>query len=367
MMPLRVIFLYSLFILVVLNSCKLSRFVYYNTANITDYKIFPSRTANNSNEHFNFLNAKQTKVPKSIQYANQDYPFEDFLKEQNTVAFLVIQRDSLLYEQYWDGYTDSSMIASFSMAKSITSILIGCAIEDKLIESVEEPITRYIPELKANGFDDVKIKHLLQMTSGLDFREGYINPFGEVASFYYGTNLTKAIGKLKLKRKPGEAFEYVSGNTQLLGFVLDRALKDQSITSYLEEKLWKPMGMEYPATWSLDRKNGIEKTFCCINARARDFAKLGRLYLNKGNWNGKQLVPVNWVKESTKAEIKEGSVPYYQYQWWLPSNNGEFIAQGILGQFIYVNPQKDLIIVRLGKKQGKVDWWKVFSSLGQIY
>ena len=121
------------------------------------------------------------------------------------------------------------------------------------------------------------------MTSGLDFKESYFNPFGHAATFYYGTNLRKAIKKLKLKNEPGKDFDYVSGNTQFLGLILERALKNKSITKYLEEKIWIPLEMEYDATWSLDRKrNGLEKTFCCLNARARDFAKIGRLFLNKG-------------------------------------------------------------------------------------
>jgi CubicO group peptidase (beta-lactamase class C family) len=240
------------------------------------------------------------------------------------------------------------------MAKSITSILIGCAIDEGLIKSVEEPITKYIPELTKNGFNKVTIKHLLQMTSGI--------------KFYYGLNLRKEIGKMKLRTEPGKEFDYVSGNTQLLGLVLERSLKNRTITQYLQEKIWKPLGMEYDASWSIDRKkNGLEKTFCCLNARARDFAKIGRLYKNKGNWNGKQIVSQRWVEESTRLDTSEGSANFYQYQWWLPTPNEDFMAEGILGQFVYVNPTKDLIIVRLGKKEGKADWWTIFTSLAKAY
>src|SRR5690606_36816833 len=123
------------------------------------------------------------------------------------------------------------------------------------------------------------------------------------------------------------------------------------------EKLWTPLQMGFDATWNIDKKkNGLEKTFCCVNARARDFAKIGRLYLNNGNWNGKQLVSENWVNNSTKIDTSNGSAWYYQYQWWFPSSDGDFVAQGILGQYIYVNPKKNLIIVRLGKNKGEVDW-----------
>lgn len=231
-----------------------------------------------------------------------------------TVAFLIIQHDTILYEKYFNDYEVSSVVASFSMAKSVTSMLIGCAIEDGLIESVNEPITNYLPELKKNGLERVTIEHLLQMTSGIKFNESYINPLGHAATSYYGSNLRKAVGKLKLKNEPGKAFNYVSGDTQLLGMVLERALKGKTISAYLEEKLWLPMHMEFDASWSTDReKNGVEKTFCCLNARARDFAKLGRLYLNKGNWDGQQLVPRAWVEQSTKLDDSNGAW-YYQYQ-----------------------------------------------------
>lgn len=250
------------------------------------------------------------------------------------------------------------------MAKSFTSFLIGCAIEDKYINSVTDPVTLYIPELKKNGFNNVTIENLLQMTSGLDFNESYYNPFGHAATFYYGRNLEKSTLKLKLKNEPNQTTEYVSGNTQLLGVILDRVLREMTISEYLEEKLWKKVGMEYDASWSIDKKkNGIEKTFCCINARAIDFAKFGRLYLNKGNWEGKQIISKEWVEKSTKKETLNGSASNYQYQWWIPNKEGDFIAEGILGQFIFVSPSKNLIIVRLGEKYGNVNWKNTFDNI----
>jgi CubicO group peptidase (beta-lactamase class C family) len=349
---------------VLLTSCQLGRFVIYNFADIKDHKKFPSRELTSSNDPFNFQTTSSGKFPKELN----DKPFDKFLQDNNTVGFLIIKNDTIQYEKYFKGYDKQSIVPSFSMAKSVTSILIGCAIDDALILSVEEPITVYIPELKENGFDKVTIKHLLQMTSGIKFNESYVNPFGDAASFYYGLNLRKEIRKMKLKREPGKKFEYVSGNTQLLGLVLERALNGKTVSTYLQEKIWTPLNMEYDASWSIDRKkNGLEKTFCCLNASARDFAKIGRLYKNKGNWNGKQIVSQKWVEESTKLDISEGSAPYYQYQWWLPMPNEDFMAQGILGQFIYVNPAKDLIIVRLGKNEGKADWWKIFTVLAKNY
>lgn len=351
-----------------LSSCKVGRFVAYNFADLNDHKKFPSRPIAKDSASFVFAVSEKQKAPKFITVKGQDNAFADYLKRQGTVAFLIIENDTIRYENYWRHYGVSSTVPSFSMAKSITSILIGCAIDDKLIASVNDPVTHYVPELKANGFDEVTLAHVLQMTSGLKFNESYTNPFGDAATFYYGTNLRRAIRKMKLKAQPGTKFEYNSGNTQLLGLVLERALKDKSISAYLEEKLWKPLGMEFNASWSLDRrKDGLEKTFCCINARARDYAKIGRLYANRGNWEGRQIVPEHWVVQSTKVDSTGGSVPYYQYQWWLPTQSGDFMAEGILGQFIYVHPKKDLIIVRLGKRKGKADWWEILAGLGRAY
>lgn len=346
------------------SSCQLGRFVFYNFADINDHKKFPSRPLAAGPTHFQFQTTSNGKSPKQLN----NVPFDEYLIDNKTVAFLIIKNDTIQYEKYFRGYEKESIVPSFSMAKSVTSILIGCAIDDGLIKSVDDPITNYIPELKKNGMEKVTIKHLLQMTSGIKFNESYVNPFGHAASIYYGRNLRRQMGKLKLKSEPGKSFDYISGNTQLLGLILERSLKGTSITSYLQEKIWTPLGMEYDASWSIDKKkDGMEKTFCCLNARARDFAKIGRLYKNKGNWNGTQIVSQQWVEESTKRDTTDGSAFFYQYQWWLPTAGEDFMAEGILGQFVYVNPSKDLIIVRLGKKHGDADWWSIFRSLAKAY
>lgn len=353
-----------------LSSCQLSRFVFYNFADIRDYKKFPSRTLHHDSTVFHFATTAKGKAPKTVtDKKHQEVAFASYLQSNKTVAFLIIQNDTIQYEHYFAGYKQESIVPSFSMAKSVTSILIGCAIEDGLIRSVDDPVIQYIPELKdKKGFEQITIRHLLQMTSGIRFNESYVNPFGDAASFYYGRQLRKGVFHMKIKSAPGEQFDYISGNTQVLGLVLERALKNKTITAYLQEKIWQPLGMEYDGSWSIDKKkDGMEKTFCCLNARARDFAKIGRLYQNNGNWNGKQVVPATWVQESTKIDTANGSAWYYQYQWWIPSKDGDFMAQGILGQFIYVNPAKNLVIVRLGKKEGQIDWWDLFRSLSAAY
>ncbi len=354
---------------ILLNSCQIGRFVFYNFADIKDYKKFSSRALKAPEQKFSFEIAAKIKSPKTITSKNnKDINFDDFIKDHKSVAFLIIQNDSICYEKYFKGYSEASVVPSFSMAKSVTSMLIGCAIDDGLIKSVDEPITNYLPQLQKNGLDKITIKQLLQMTSGIKFNESYFNPFGHAASFYYGRNLRKSVDKLKLKDEPGTKFNYISGNTQVLGMILEKALKGKTITDYLQEKIWQPLGMEYDASWSIDKnKNGVEKTFCCLNARARDYAKLGRLYLNKGNWNGKQIVSSNWVNESTKIDTSNGSAAFYQYQWWILGKEGDYMAQGILGQFIYVHPAKNLIMVRLGKNTGKIQWWQFFQKIAEMY
>lgn len=358
----------SAFILaiVLLSSCQLSRFIFYNFADIKDHKKFPSRAIKAPENKFKFHLSNLKRMPDSLTINGKRKAFDDCLEDNKTVAFLVIRNDSILYENYFKGYDQTSIVPSFSMAKSITSILIGCAIDEGLIQSIKEPITNYIPELKDNGMEKMTIESVLQMTTGIEFNESYFNPFGHAAAFYYGRNLRKKIDKLKLARQPETKFEYVSGNTQLLGLILERALKNKTITDYFNEKLWQPLGMEYDASWSIDKKkDGLEKTFCCVNARARDFAKIGRLYLNEGNWNGQQIVSSDWVKNSTKVDTANASKWFYQYQWWLPTKNGDFMAEGILGQFIYVNPSKNLIIVRLGKNYGNLPWGDFFPKLAE--
>ncbi len=342
-------------------SCKLGRFIVYNFADTKDYKIFEERTFEAAPSPYIFSTTKQENNMQ-IRWNGKNRNLDAILEESDSHSFLIIQNDSISYEKYFEEYSETSIVPSFSMAKSFISILIGCAIDDGYIQSEKDLLLKYVPELSKNGMEEVTIKHLLQMTSGLDFNESYYNPFGHAASFYYGTNLQKEIEKLKLKRAPGIQTEYVSGNSQLLGFVLDRAIGDESISSYFSRKIWQPLGMEFSGSWSLDKEDGMEKTFCCVNARTRDFAKIGRLYLNEGNWNGKQLIHKDWVQKSTAIDTSEGSSSYYQYQWWIISED-EFMAVGILGQYIYVNKKTDTIIVRLGKKNGEVNWERLFQKI----
>jgi len=342
------------------SSCLPGRFIWYNFSDITDHKIFPSRPLPKSEAPFRFIDAQRTDSIGDINL----FKVDSMVRANNSVAFLIIRNDSILYEQYYQKYTDESVVASFSAAKSYTSALIGAAIADGFIKNVSEPITNYIPELKSKvGFDNITIEHLLQMTSGIKANESYYNPFGQAARLYYGRSLRNYIKRLEVEYEPGTRFAYRSINTQLLGLIVERATGKTS-TDYLNEKIWKHLGTEHDASWSIDRKkDGLEKTFCCINATARDFAKFGRLYLNEGFWNGMQLIPADWVRQSTTPTEENGGSKRYKYQWWLTKNGYE--ANGLHGQFIYVSPVKNVIIVRLGKRSEKFPWEALFDQLAE--
>lgn len=363
-------------LMVLCSSCHVGRFFYYNFADIRDYKKFPVHPVARGNTAFHFTPAVNKKndssiirLPSKITVKNKDYTFEQYLERTGTVAFLVIRNDSLYYEHYFHNYNQNSIVPSFSVAKSFVSALVGIAISEGYIKSVQEPVTRYLTELDTAVFGNITIEHLLDMQSGLAFNEGYYNPFGDVARYYYGTNLKKYVFRIKVKEAPGQHFEYISLNTQLLGMIVSRAT-GRPLAQYLQEKIWQPLEMESDASWSLDSKKGqTEKAFCCLNAIARDFAKFGRLYLNKGNWNGKQIIPEAWVRQSTTFDHPKNAM-MYSYQWWHNRTTGnqppDFYAHGILGQYIYVHPASGLIIVRLGKKEGKdTDWADLFLKVAE--
>jgi CubicO group peptidase (beta-lactamase class C family) len=362
-------FILPLFICIALalgcSSCLIGRFAWYNFSGITDYKIFPSRPLPASPTPFHFHQASGAS-----RLGNARTLIDSLTTHTPTVALLIIRHDTLLYEGYFRNYQASSTVASFSVAKSFTSALIGIAISEGKIKSVEDKLVDYVPELKYTpGFERITLLHLLQMTSGIKSSEGYYSPFSMAAKTYYGRNLRTIIAHLKIAYAPGTRFSYQSINTQLLGLVLERATK-QHITDYLKEKIWIPMGAEFEGSWSIDKKkNGLEKTFCCLNLKARDYAKFGRLYLHKGNWNGQQLVPASWVETSTRIDTTQGSAWYYQYQWWITHpKEANFTANGLHGQFIYVNPRRNLVIVRLGKSTGKgMNWHRTFERLASYF
>lgn len=353
-----------------LSACHVGRYFYWNFADARDYKKFPSVEIEKGEQPFYFYESDHQvdiSVPDSCIAGEETDHLATFLDKHKTLAFLVIRNDSVLFEEYFSEYDESSVIPSFSVSKVFVSALTGIAIDEGKISSCEDPITKYLPELLDNDlrFAYITIEDLLNMRSGIRFNEGYANPFADMAKYYYGRNLRKYISKLKIENPPDQTYNYISVNSLLLTMIIERAV-EMPLNIYLSEKIWQPLGMEFDATWNTDKKHdGQIKGFCCINGRARDFAKFGRLYINNGNWGGKQIVPEDWVKKSlsiTNNSLDSQGYPYHYH--WRVLEDGSAFAKGVLGQYIFINPRKNIIIVRMGKKSDGVNWAAFFTQLG---
>ncbi|HRS43726.1 MAG TPA: serine hydrolase [Tenuifilum sp.] len=324
------------------------RALIYQQVNIDDYKIFHNRTVKAGTPQPWRLHEKYN----SYQLTNDQLKyFNDF----RTVAFLVVKDTALLFESYWDGYGKDSYSNSFSMAKSIVSLLMGCALSDGYVKSIDEPVGNYLPEFAEGDKAKITIKHLLTMSSGLSWDESYSTLFSLTTQGYYGKNLPKLVLNQTVVKEPGKTFEYRSGDTQLLSLIIEKAT-GKTLADYASEKIWSKIGAEHDAFWCLDRKDGVEKAFCCFNTNARDFARFGQLVLNGGRWNGEQIVPEEYLNESlTPASYlfdpeTNKNVDFYGYQWWMINVDGykTWYARGLLGQYIFVIPSLNAVVVRLG-------------------
>lgn len=343
----------------------------YNFSGIDDVRIFPGRTLTAAPEPFRFREAITPELAALMAHTGGEgrLGLGALLRDSLTTAFVMIKDDTIVFEYYSGGYDRGTPSLSFSMAKSILSILVGCAIDDGILKSIDQPVTDYVPELARRGFGSVTLRHLLQMTSGINYAEND-NPFGLHVRFYYTDHLEDEILKLTLQEPPGRRFLYKSSDAFLLTLALQRALHGRNVTDYMQQRLWHPLGMEHEGVWSVDHEpGGLEKTACCLTATARDFAKFGRLYVDRGQWNGRRIVSENWVRASTRPETGAGDRPNYQHLWWLiTQDRDDFLAAGHLGQFLYVSPADRVVIVRLGKSRGglsRAEWAEAFRSLSQ--
>ncbi|MDQ0475959.1 serine hydrolase [Chryseobacterium sp. MDT2-18] len=269
------------------------------------------------------------------------------LKQSKTASFLIIKNGKLVHEEYWDGYNQNSQTNSFSMAKGITVMLVGKAIEQKKIKSFDEKFSNFFQNYNNIKFGkSLTLANLAEMEAGLNWKEDYNNPFLPNAKAYYGKSLEEAVFLRDFKNQPGTQFEYQSGATQLLGFALRKSI-DKTVAQYASENLWQPLGMEQNATWNTD-DFGMEKTFCCINSNARDFAKLGQLFLNDGEFGGKQILNSDFI-EKMRTPTKLSGEAYGSGLW---INNDAVVKhyyfRGLYGQYIIVIPEKQMVIVRTG-------------------
>ena len=319
---------------------------------IDEYKIFSNREIETATPQ-NWPSARDYNQHKLTAEQRSD------IENYKTVAFLVLKNDSVKYEEYWDGFGENSITNSFSMAKSIVSILVGIAIDEKKIKSVDEPIGDFLPEFAEGANAKITIKNLLTMSSGINFDEDYINPLAYPAAAYYGEDLKHLTYDYHVTEEPGKVWNYLSGNTELLSFIIKNAT-GKTVSEYASEKLWKPMGANHKAYWCLDHEDGVEKGFCCFNSNARDFARFGSLFMHDGNWKGTQLVSKDYVHQSIQpADLIDdngGKNNKYGYAWWILNykNHNIYYMRGILGQYVFVIPDKNMVVVRLGHKRDKV-------------
>ncbi len=284
---------------------------------------------------------------------------EQELKDLYSVGFAVFQHDSMIFEQYWNGWDADSISNSFSVAKSYVSVLTGIAMGEGKISNVFQPVGDFLPEFKEGCYGKINLYHLLTMSTGLDWSESGANPFSDNAKGYYGSDVRKLSLSQPCREEPGRKFDYISGSTQIMVEVLEAAY-GKPLDELVREKIWRPLGAEHAAYWGKDREDGDFKGFCCLYATARDFGRIGQLYLDSGMWHGKQVVPREyWQASITPADLDDRGEANkrYGYFWWLAEIDGKPIhyCRGFHGEYVVVIPHEDLVFVRTGMKREEVN------------
>ena len=328
-----------------------------NTAFISDYEYFDNREIANSNPepwpiHKNFNQFIETEELKVLN------------EQRETKSFIVIKNDSIVFEKYYDGYDENSLSNSFSVAKSIVVSLMGKAIMEGKIKGLDQPVSDYFDEYKEGLASELTVGDLASMSSGMKWNEKYYSVINITSESYFTDDLRSVILRQKIIDKPGQSFRYSSGDTQLLAMVIEKAT-GTTLSDYLSEKFWKPMGAENNALWQLDSDNyGMEKAYCCIASTARDFARFGKLYINNGKWGNEIILDSSFVELATKPVFD--SSPYYGYGWWLYNFEGKkvFTMNGHRGQFVISFPEENIIIVRQGSFNEK---GRVSNNSGDLY
>ena len=319
------------------------------------FQIGPIISASEKPFKFKF---KEFMLPESYFFQNKDQNLLDALEYYETDGLIILKNDTILYENYWHDNNQKSQHISWSVAKSFLSALIGIALERGQIESINDPVTKYLKDFVTTGYDNVSIKNLLQMSSGVRFNEDYadynsdINRFGRTISF--GTSMREFAKSLENEKPQGTYNHYVSIDTQMLAMLLEE-VTNKSITQNLQEEIWNKIGMEHDAYYMVDN-TGMEVALGGLNATLRDYAKFGLLYLQRGFWDGQEVVPSKWVDASHRIEddhlmpgdnINSSSYWGYGYQWWIPGfPDDEYMASGIYNQHIFIDPINEVVIAK---------------------
>ena len=368
----------------------LLRLIAWGGSDAFDWQKFPAHPLQAAATAFSFPTTLDDRVSALFaQLAGVDN-WNAFLEKNQTQAFIVIRDGTILYEQYFNGTQRDSIVTSFSVAKSFTSALIGCVIDEGYINNVNDPITDYLPELAMRDprFENITIHDLLRMSSGFEYKENRL--FGlngdDALTTYYPDQRKLALQNTKIIDSPGKYFLYNKYHPQLLGMIIERT-SGRSVTEYLQQKLWDPLGMEFDGSWSIDSKaSDFEKMETGVNARAIDFAKFGQLFLDGGLWNGRRVIPQAWVTQSTQPYLPSNysvyypadwfsglpETGYYSYMWWgtaLKQGGYDFMAAGDKGQFIYISPRNSLVIIRNGINYGIPfdNWFTLFYRFASEY
>ena len=354
----KIISVFSLFLIIGFGLLYISDYSYlldavsktyltgHKTAFLSDYNYFDNRTLPPSE--------KPQPWPLHQEYNKLELTKkqEQLVAENQTVALMLIKNDSIVFEKYYEDYGKDSKSNSFSMVKSYVAALLGKAIMDGAIKSLDQPVVEFFPTLKGPYAQQLTVGDLASMASGQQWDESYYSPTSVTTAAYFVKDLDKLILDQPITEEPGKSYRYKSGTTQLLGMVIAKAT-GKNLTDYLYESFWNPMGAEFEALWQIDSKeNGREKAYCCLASNARDFARLAKLYKNHGLWNGQRLLDSSFIAKSLTPRFKES--PQYGYSWWLKNDEEKtvFMNRGHLGQYVITFPQEDLIFVRLGHSKG---------------
>lgn len=317
-------------------------------------QLFTTRTVARSGPVW-ALPRKDHPLDFTYVYGGKNYTPEQFLDRTFTNALLVMRDGVIVSEIYRNGTNERTRFIGWSMTKSITSMLIGCALQEGRIKSLDDPITAYLPELKGGGYDGATIRNVLQMRSGVDYEERY--DFGnpgiaarnhELSLVENVTRFADAARTVRRAHPPGEVWQYKTLDTAVLGWLLERVSGGSTIAAYAAERLWEPLGAEQDGFFIMDGPPGVGREFngAGFNATLRDFARIGQLMLQDGQANGRQIVPADWARQSTHAIGGPGPGPGYGYQWWIP-NDHAFQALGLQGQYIYVDRPSRTVVVKL--------------------
>jgi CubicO group peptidase (beta-lactamase class C family) len=350
-------------------SCLFSRILYYNLPSLSAPSYFEDRVVRASSRPAPFARRPApASFPMRRSRGASHRSFEALLAENDTRAFLVLHHDVIVYERYFGAVTAETRLPSFSMSKTFAAVLLGCAAADGLIDGAQQRLVEFVPGLaRRPGYADITLEHLLRMTSGIDFAEE--SPAG--AMFYYSTDLRARARAYDVRWPPGQHYQYGSINAQLLWEVLHRRLGRRTVAGYFEERLWDALGAERPAAWGLDSAaNGVEKLSAGLSATARDYARLGVLFQHRGRFQTRPVISEDWVAESLALDevsgvvhTSDGAVRRGRYQWFWTLDGCCYFAKGYHGQYVFVDRDRDVVVVRFGEGYGDVDWTALFGGV----